>query len=73
MALGKFLGAGMASILKFVARTAQVRQRMPAEGGVEAPCQIVIFPGVRRERSGEDGGKPTPGRKRGRRRRSRSN
>lgn len=62
----------MASILKFVARDARVRQETQGYG--DEPCQIVIFPGVRYERwAEEEAPKPTPRPKRRRSRRARPN
>lgn len=61
----------MASILQFVARTAQVRRHISSEAIQQ--CQIVIFPGVRYERWEDNSeNKPTPQPKRKRNRRARA-
>ena len=62
----------MGNILEFVVRHDRVRRRPVLVGGVRPPCEIVILPCVRYERFDDNGSKPTPHKKKGRRRRVRS-
>ena len=62
----------MGDIVRFVLRSDRIGRRSAAEAGVRPPCDIIILPCVRYERSDGDAPKPRPQRRKGRKRRMRA-
>ncbi len=62
----------MGDIVRFVVRHDRIRQRTAAGSSPRQSCDIIILPCVRYERWDDDAPKPTPQRKKTRKRRVRS-